>query len=60
MISKPLPNPKMGGSVQKSMRVASGYSLGHQELGDPMRVTSGDNGSRERVIVTSHIVWVWK
>jgi hypothetical protein len=32
------------------MRVASGHSLGHQELSDPMRVASG-------VIVTSHIAW---
>jgi hypothetical protein len=50
-----------GGSVYKPKRVASGYSLGRQELGDLMRVASEDDaGSQERVIVTSYIAWVWE
>jgi hypothetical protein len=45
--------------VYKPKRVASGYSLGRQELGDLMRVASEDDaGSQERVIVTSYIAWV--
>jgi histidine ammonia-lyase len=38
------------------MRVVSGHLLGHQEWGDPMRVASGDTGSQEGVIVTSHML----
>jgi hypothetical protein len=49
-----------GGSVHKPMSVASGHSLGRQELGDTMRVASEDAGSQEGLIVTSHIVWVWE
>jgi len=41
--------------VHKPMRVASKHLLGREELGNPMRVTSGDAGSLEGVIVTSHI-----
>jgi hypothetical protein len=41
------------------MRVASGHSLGRQEWGDPMRVSSGDAESQGGVIVTSHIAWEW-
>jgi hypothetical protein len=37
------------------MRVASEHLLERQECGDPIRVASGDAGSQERVIVTSHI-----
>jgi len=45
--------------VHKPMRVASGHLLGSQEWGDPMRVTSGDAGSQEGVIVTFYIAWEW-
>jgi hypothetical protein len=41
------------------MRVISKHLLGRQELDDPMRVASGDAGSQEGVIVTSHITWEW-
>jgi hypothetical protein len=41
------------------MRVASEHLMKRQEWGDPMRVTSGDSGSQEEVIVTSHIAWEW-
>jgi hypothetical protein len=57
MVSEPLPNLRWG-SVDKPMRVASGYSLGCQEWGDLMRVASGDAGSQEGVILTSQITWV--
>jgi hypothetical protein len=59
MVSESLSNLRWE-SVHKPMRVASKHSLGHQELGDPMKVASGDAGSQEGVIVTSHITWVWK
>jgi hypothetical protein len=39
------------------MRIANGHLLGRQEWGDPMRIASGDAGSQEGVIVTSHIAW---
>jgi hypothetical protein len=43
MVSEPLPNLKWK-SVYKLVRVANGHSLGRQEWGDPMRVTSKDAG----------------
>jgi len=46
--------------MHKLIRVASKHLLGHQEWGDPMRVTSGDAWSQNGVIVMSHITWVWK
>jgi hypothetical protein len=49
-----------GGTVHKPIRVASGHLLRLQEWGDPMRVASGDAGSQEGVIVTSHIAWEWR
>jgi len=42
------------------MSVANGLLLGRQEWGDPMRVASGDAGSQERVIMTSHVAWEWR
>jgi hypothetical protein len=42
------------------MRVASGHSLGCQDWGDPIMVASGDVGSEEGLIVTSHMAWVWE
>jgi hypothetical protein len=47
-------------SAHKPMRVVSGHSLERQEWGDLMRAASGDVGSQERVIVTSHITRVWE
>jgi hypothetical protein len=38
-----------------AIRVTNRHSLGRQELDDSMRVASGDAGSLEGVIVTSHI-----
>jgi len=58
MVSKPLPNLRWE-SMHKPMRVASEHSLARQEWGDHMRVTSGNAGSQEGVIVTSHIAWEW-
>jgi len=43
--------------VHKPIRVASGHLLERQEWGDLMRVATGDAGSHDRVIVTSHIAW---
>jgi hypothetical protein len=59
MVSKPLSSLTWG-SEHKPMRIASGHSLGRQEWGDPMRVTSGDSRSQEGVIMTSYITWVWE
>jgi hypothetical protein len=39
------------------MRVTNGHLLGRQEWSDPIRVASGDAGSQDGVIVTSHIAW---
>jgi hypothetical protein len=54
MVSKPLPSLRWG-SVHKPIRVASGHSLGRQELGDPIRAANGDAEFQEGVIVTPHI-----
>jgi hypothetical protein len=43
--------------VHKPMKVANGHSLRRQELGNLMRVASGDTGSQEGVIVTFHIAY---
>jgi hypothetical protein len=45
--------------MHKPIWFASWHLLGHQELGDPMRVASGDAGSQEGVLVTSYIAWEW-
>jgi hypothetical protein len=37
------------------MNVVSGHPLGCQEWVDPIKVASGDAGSQEVVIMTSHI-----
>jgi hypothetical protein len=41
--------------MHKLVRVVSENSLGCQEWNDTMRVASGDAGSQEEAIVTSHI-----
>jgi len=43
--------------VHKPIKVASRHSLGRQELGDPVRVTSMDDRSQNEMIVTSHVAW---